>query len=179
LRSCYIKQADVLQGIYFFIDKYDTATIQRNYNFYEPITVHESSLSPCVHAIIAAKIGLEEDAYKFYLRTSRLDLDDYNNDTEDGLHITSMAGTWMSVVEGFAGMHVKDDRLKFSPFLPAQWKGYSFNITFRGILINIKVDVEGIHLSNNSANDITIDVFEEPHTIKAGAKVFTAHRVKV
>ncbi len=179
LRSCYIKQADVLQGIYFFIDKYDTVTIKRNYDFYEPITVHESSLSPCVHAIIAAKIGLEEDAYKFYLRTSRLDLDDYNNDTEDGLHITSMAGTWMSVVEGFAGMHVMDDRVKFSPFLPAQWKGYSFNITFRGILINIKVDVEGIHLSNNSTSDITIDVFDEPHIIKTGANVFVAHRVRV
>jgi maltose phosphorylase len=179
LRSCYIKQADVLQGIYFFIDKFDMATIQRNYNFYEPITVHESSLSPCVHAIIAAKIGLEEDAYKFYLRTSRLDLDDYNNDTEDGLHITSMAGTWMSVVEGFAGMHVKDDRLKFNPFLPAQWKGYSFNITYRSILVNIKVDIEGIHLNNSSANEINIDVFDETYAIKAGSKVFAAHKVRV
>src|SRR5690606_30326945 len=94
LRSCYIKQADVLQGIYFFEDEFDEDTIRRNYDFYEPLTVHESSLSPCVHAIIAAKLGKEEKAYEFYLRTARLDLDDYNNDTEDGLHITSMAGTW-------------------------------------------------------------------------------------
>ncbi|MEO6849245.1 MAG: family 65 glycosyl hydrolase domain-containing protein, partial [Mucilaginibacter sp.] len=77
LRSCYIKQADVLQGIYFFEERYDLDTIRRNYDFYEPRTVHESSLSPCVHAIIAAKLGDEARAYEFYLRTSRLDLDDY------------------------------------------------------------------------------------------------------
>jgi len=179
LRSCYIKQADVLQGIYFFFDKYDEATIRRNYEFYEPLTVHESSLSPCVHAIIASRIGLEDDAYNFYLRTSRLDLDNYNNDTEDGLHITSMAGTWMSLVEGFAGMHVKDDRLKFNPFLPTQWKSYSFNISFRNVLINVKANTEGIYLSNRSAGDISIDVFDEPYEIKANAQVFAAHKVRV
>lgn len=179
LRSCYIKQADVLQGIYFLADKFDLKTIRDNYNFYEPLTVHESSLSPCVHAIIAAKIGKQDDAYRFYLRTSRLDLDDYNNDTEDGLHITSMAGTWMSVVEGFAGMHVKDDRLKFSPFLPENWKSYSFNITFRDVLVNVKVDTEGIHLSNHSAIALTVDVFDESYTMNGGARVFAMHKVKV
>ena len=75
LRSCYIKQADVLQGLYFFEDKYDLETIKRNFDFYEPITVHESSLSPCVHAIQAAMLGYKELAYEFYLRTARLDLD--------------------------------------------------------------------------------------------------------
>lgn len=179
LRSCYIKQADVLQGLYFLMDKYDLKTLSDNYNFYEPLTVHESSLSPCVHAIIAAKIGKQDDAYRFYLRTSRLDLDDYNNDTEDGLHITSMAGTWMSVVEGFAGMHVKDDRLKFSPFLPAKWQSYSFNITFRDVLVNVKVNTEGIHLSNRSTTALTVDVFEESFEMKGGEQVFAIHKVKV
>lgn len=179
LRSCYIKQADVLQGLYFLSDNFDLKTIRDNYNFYEPFTVHESSLSPCVHAIIAAKIGRQEDAYRFYLRTSRLDLDDYNNDTEDGLHITSMAGTWMSVVEGFAGMHVKDDRLKFSPFLPTNWQSYTFTITFRGVLVNVKVDTEGIHLNNHSGTALTIDVFDESYEMKGGAKVFAMHKIKV
>jgi maltose phosphorylase len=103
LRSCFIKQADVLQGIYLFEDRYDTETIQKNFDFYESRTVHESSLSPCVHAIVAARIGNIKKAYELYLRTSRLDLDDYNNEVDEGLHITSMAGTWMSVIEGFAG----------------------------------------------------------------------------
>jgi maltose phosphorylase len=171
LRSCFIKQADVLQGLYFFSDKYDEDTLRRNYNFYEPLTVHESSLSPCIHAILASRLGLHDDAYNFYLRTSRLDLDDYNNDTEDGCHITSMAGTWMSVVEGFAGMHVKDGMLHFRPFLPAQWKSYAFNIRFRENLIKIVVNAGGVVFSNLSATRATIAVFNETHIIAAGGSI--------
>lgn len=139
LRSCFIKQADVLQGLYFFEDRYDVDTIRRNFDFYEPMTVHESSLSPCVHAILASRLGYKEKAYEFYLRTARLDLDDYNNDTEDGCHITSMAGTWMSVVKGFGGMKIKEGKLHFSPFIPDQWKSYSFRIEFRNRVIKVKV----------------------------------------
>lgn len=159
LRSCFIKQADVLQGIYFFEEDYDLDTIQRNYDFYEPRTVHESSLSPCVHAIIAAKLGDLDRAYEFYLRTSRLDLDDYNNDTEDGLHITSMAGTWLSVVEGFGGMRVKNDQLHLHPVLPDKWKSYAFKIGFRQAIVTVKVDEDKISLTNQSNNAITVNVF--------------------
>ena len=167
LRSCYIKQADVLQGIYFFEDEYDIETIRRNFDFYEPRTVHESSLSPCVHAILAAKLGDEARAYEFYLRTSRLDLDDYNNDTEDGCHITSMAGTWMSVVEGFGGMRVRDGRLSFQPFLPEKWQSFSFHIGFRGALLNIKVNKEGVQIKNLSGNETTVLVYDREQLVKA------------
>jgi len=142
LRSCFIKQADVLQGIYLFEDDFDLETMRRNFDFYEPMTVHESSLSPCVHVILASKLGYKEQAYQFYLRTARLDLDDYNNDTEEGCHITSMAGTWMSVVKGFGGMRVRDGKLHFAPYLPDQWKSYSFRIEFRGRVLKVKVSSE-------------------------------------
>ena len=167
LRSCYIKQADVLQGIYFFEDQYDLDTIRRNFDFYEPRTVHESSLSPCVHSILAAKLGDEARAYEFYLRTARLDLDDYNNDTEDGCHITSMAGTWMSVVEGFAGMRVRDGKLSFQPFLPGKWKSFSFNIGFRSALLNIKVSREGVQIRNLSGNETTVLIHDKEQLVKA------------
>ncbi|HWD89512.1 MAG TPA: glycoside hydrolase family 65 protein [Mucilaginibacter sp.] len=167
LRSCYIKQADVLQGLYFFEDQYDIETIRRNYDFYEPRTVHESSLSPCVHAVIAAKLGDEARAYEFYLRTSRLDLDDYNNDTQDGCHITSMAGTWMAVVQGFGGMRVKNDKLAFSPFLPVKWSSFSFHIGFRGTLLNIKIGKEGVHISNLSGKEITVSVYGKDQLVDA------------
>jgi maltose phosphorylase len=144
LRSCFIKQADVLQGLYFFEDQYDIATIRENFDFYEPMTVHESSLSPCVHVILASKLGYKQKAYEMYLRTARLDLDDYNNDTEDGCHITSMAGTWLSVTKGFGGLRVKDGKLSFNPFLPEQWKSYSFRLEFRGRVIKVKVAKEKI-----------------------------------
>ncbi|MBS1503086.1 MAG: glycoside hydrolase family 65 protein, partial [Bacteroidetes bacterium] len=156
-----------LQGLYFFEDKYDTDTIRRNYDFYEPRTVHESSLSPCVHAVIAAKLGDEARAYEFYVRTSRLDLDDYNNDTEDGCHITSMAGTWMAVVQGFGGMRVKDGKLSFNPFLPAQWQSFSFHIGFRGTLLNIKVGRDGVQIKNLSGTEITVSVYGKDQFVAA------------
>jgi len=146
LRSCYIKQADTLQGFYFFEDEYTDEEHKRHYDFYEPLTVHESSLSPCVHSILAAKLGDEKRAYEFYLRTARLDLDDYNNDTRDGLHITSMAGTWLSIVKGFAGMRVKNGELTFKPFLPENWDGFSFKIRFNGDVKNVSVTKQGIEI---------------------------------
>jgi maltose phosphorylase len=139
LRSCFIKQADVLQGLYFFEEDFDLETVRRNFDFYEPMTVHESSLSPCVHVILASKLGYEEKAYEMYLRTARLDLDDYNHDTEDGCHITSMAGTWMSIVKGFGGMRIINNELHFNPFIHQQCKSYSFKIENRNRVLKIEV----------------------------------------
>ncbi|HEK20794.1 glycoside hydrolase family 65 protein [Mucilaginibacter sp.] len=170
LRSPFIKQADVLQGLYFFEDEYDTDTIRRNYDFYEPRTVHESSLSPCVHSIIAAKLGDIERAYQFYLRTSRLDIDDYNNDTEDGCHTTSMAGTWMSVVQGFGGMRVKDGKVSFDPLLPAQWNAFAFRIGFRGIPLSVRVSKSQVEIKNEAADeDVEVSVYGQSYTVAAGS----------
>ena len=156
LRSCFIKQADVLQCMYLFEDDFSLDQIKRNFDFYEPMTVHESSLSPCVHVILASKLGYKEKGYEMYLRTARLDLDDYNNDTEDGCHITSMAGTWMSVTKGFGGMRVKDGTLHFTPFIPDQWKSYSFRIDFRGRVINVKISKEKTETILESGEPIEI-----------------------
>ena len=139
LRSCYIKQADVLQGFYFFADHFSKEDLKKHFDFYEPLTVHESSLSPCVHSIQAALLGRMEQAYEFYLRTSRLDLDDYNKEVEEGCHITSMAGTWMSIVEGFGGMRVENDQLSFKPQIPEQWDAYSFKVNFRDRILKVQV----------------------------------------
>ena len=139
LRSPYIKQADVLQGFYFFEDDFSDEELRQHFNFYEPFTVHESSLSPCVHSIQAAKLGEINQAYQFYLQTSRLDLDDYNKEVHEGLHITSMAGTWMSIVEGFGGMRIKNNMLSFKPQIPKQWDAYSFKINFRNQILKVNV----------------------------------------
>ena len=138
LRSCFIKQADVLQGLYFLNHLYDVETIRRNFDFYEPMTVHESSLSPCVHSILAAQLGYREKAVEMYQRTARLDLDNINNDTDDGLHITSMAGSWLAIAHGFAGMRTTDG-LSLSPFLPDAWQGYAFQFHYRGRVIRVSV----------------------------------------
>ena len=139
LRSPYIKQADTLQGFYFFEDHFTKEELQRHYEFYEPFTVHESSLSPCVHSVLASALGKTDEAYTLYLRTARLDLDDYNKEVHEGLHITSMAGTWLSIVEGFAGMRVKNSELHFTPRLPKHWKSLSFKVIFQGEIKEIKL----------------------------------------
>lgn len=158
LRSPFIKQADVLQGLYFFEDHFSKKQIKTNFDFYEPKTVHESSLSPCVHSILASSLGLKDKAYEMYLRTARLDLDNYNNDTEDGCHITSMAGTWMSIVEGFAGMRVKDDVLSFSPTIINSWDSYSFKVNFRGRLLELKIDKSKCSVINHSEQSIEVSI---------------------
>lgn len=158
LRSPYIKQADVLQGFYFFEDDFSLDDLEKHFDFYEPFTVHESSLSPCVHSIQAAKLGRMEQAYTFYLRTSRLDLDDYNKEVEEGLHITSMAGTWMSIVEGFGGMRVLNDKLNFSPQIPRQWTGYSFKVNFRNRIIKVNVTATSNTFEVTNGTEVSIRV---------------------
>ena len=166
LRSPYIKQADVLQGFYFFEDHFSTEELKRNFEFYEAFTVHESSLSPCVHSIQAAKLDKMEMAYAFYLRTSRLDLDDYNKEVEEGCHITSMAGTWMSIVEGFGGMRVKDDTLHFSPKIPKEWKGYSFKINFRNQVLEVVINHNKTQFALEGTKEMTVFVNGKPVLVK-------------
>ena len=156
LRSVYIKQADVLQGLYFFESDFDLSTIKENINYYEPFTVHESSLSPCIHSILFSLIKDEEKAYEMYLRTARLDLDDYNNEVKEGLHITSMAGTWLSIVEGFAGLRVTRNGLILNPILPKKWKFYSFNIVYKNQRVYFKIHKKAILITNDGNKELVI-----------------------
>jgi maltose phosphorylase len=172
LRSCYIKQADVLQCFYFFEDHFSKEELAKNFDFYEPLTVHESSLSPCVHSIQAAKLDRMDQAYEFYLRTSRLDLDDYNKEVEEGCHITSMAGTWMSIVEGFGGLQIIDNKPSFTTKLPKEWKGFSFKINFRNQILDVHVSNSGakVTLEGNRSQDIILNgqhITLEPQMVNA------------
>jgi len=169
LRSCFIKQADVVQGLYFFEENYDTETIKRNFDFYEKRTVHESSLSPCIYSVIASKTGDIDNAYELYLRTTRLDLDDYNNEVNEGLHITSMAGTWISIVEGFGGMRTKEGSIQLNPLIPNNWKSYSFNINFRENILNIEVTHSNIKIKNDKGEQIIISVNGKKYIIEKDA----------
>ena len=170
LRSPYIKQADTLQGFYFFEDHFTKEQLEKHFDFYEPFTVHESSLSPCVHSIQAALLDKMDMAYTFYLRTSRLDLDDYNKEVEEGCHITSMAGTWMSIVEGFGGMRVKDNTLHFEPKIPKEWEGYSFKINFRNQILKVAVNHKETSFSLEGTKEISVfvkgnEILVEPNSL--------------
>ena len=159
LRSPYIKQADTLQSFFLFKEDFSVDELKLHFDFYEPLAVHESSLSPCVHSILAARIGYKDKSYEMYLRTARLDIDDYNNDTDDGLHITSMGGTWMSFVMGLGGMHVVDGKLTFSPFLPEKWKSYSFRIDFGGAHLELRHERKLFTVINHSGTNVLVSVW--------------------
>lgn len=171
LRSCYIKQADVLQGIYYFGDKFTKEQKKKNFDFYEPYTVHESSLSPSIYSIIASEIDNLEKAYELYSRTARLDLDNYNNDTEDGLHITSMSGAWLAIVQGFAGMRTYNGKLSFSPKLPKGWRGYSFNINYRENNIRISVTQDNIKIENLSGESFEVIINNKTYIVKDNIEI--------
>ena len=167
LRSPFIKQADVLQGIYFLNNHFTKEQKEKNFDFYEPLTVHESSLSACIHAILAAELGKQDKAVELYQRTARLDLDNYNNDTSDGLHITSMSGSWLAIVQGFAGMRYYNDELCFKPFVPSQWQGYSFKMNYRGRLLEVNVSDE-IKLRLISGPSLKVKVYDQEVLLEEG-----------
>jgi maltose phosphorylase len=171
LRSRFIKQADVLQGLYFLEDRYDVDTIRRNFEYYEQWNVHESSLSPCVHSILASRIGDIDKAYELYLRTARLDLDDYNKEVAEGLHITSMAGTWLAFVEGFGGMRIHNGTVHFTPLMPKGWKSYSFHLRFRGNLMNVRVDRVSVEIINQSETELKVGVCGKEYSLESGSNI--------
>ena len=130
------------------------------------MTVHESSLSPHIHSILAARIGDVERAYQLFMHATRLDLDDYNNETHQGLHITSMPGSWLAIVKGFAGMDIRDNRLCFSPVIPKQWKEYSFQVNYLGRTLYVQVGKE-IRISLIAGEELSIQVYQNVYDLKA------------
>ena len=158
LRSPYIKQADVLQGFYFFEDDFTKTELVSNFKFYEQFTVHESSLSACIHSILASRINNVDKAYDYYIRASRLDLDDYNKEIKQGLHITSMGGSWMSIVEGFAGLKVKNDKIYFDTKIPKKWESYSFKVNIKNRKIEIKIDQKSTSAKLISGDKINLTI---------------------
>jgi len=171
LRSCFIKQADVIQGMYFFEDEFDDEILAKHFNFYESRTVHESSLSACIHSVMASRIGEQQKAYELYLRTARLDLDDYNDEADQGCHITSMAGTWLSIVEGFGGKRIKNGKLCLNPAIPDKWRSYSFKIRFRGSSLEINVTRDEVRIINRSEKTAEIVLYGKEYSIKGNQEM--------
>lgn len=171
LRSCFIKQADVIQGIYFLPDRFDLESMRRNFDFYEPRTIHESSLSPSIHSIVASWIGYRDKAYELYLRTARLDLNNYNDDTEEGVHLTSMAGSWAAIVQGFAGTMVRNNRLQLKPFVPEKWNWYSFKINFRSRKLKIRIAKDQVIIEQISGEPLDVNLFDREYQTQPGREL--------
>ena len=130
-RAQVCKQPDVLLALFLLSAQFTTAEKKRNYDYYERITTHDFLLSPSIFSIVASEIGYHDKAYDYFTSTVRLDLDDYNGNTKDGLHMACMAGSWLCVVYGFAGMRAANGVLSFAPYLPEAWQEYRFNVAYQ------------------------------------------------
>lgn len=178
LRSCYIKQSDVLLGLYLYYTNFDKEFIRRNFDFYEPRTVHESSLSPYLHSILASRVGYVDKAYNLFLHAIRLDLDDYNNELEQGLHITSMAGGWLAIVRGFAGMQVLEGLMSFSPTIPQKWNSYTFKINFRERTLQLCINKRNIEVRLIKGQSLKIKVYEKEYILEENNPAIISTSIK-
>lgn len=172
-RNDMLKQPDVLMFMLMFSGSFSDEQLRANYEFYEPRCIHESSLSPSVHSIIASRIGKHEEAYEFFRFATRLDLDNYNRNTREGLHTTSIAAAWMNIVYGFGGVCPEGDLISFRPSIPANWKGYSFRIGFGGDVVIVHVTSDSVTMKTAFGGSVRVKVYGEECDITADPKVFT------
>lgn len=146
-RTDMLKQPDVLMAMFLYPDDFAPEEKAANYAYYEPRCIHESSLSPSVHAIIAAELNRQEEALRFFGFATRLDLDNYNRNTREGLHLSSVAAAWVTIVEGFGGVRFGGGRVSLSPWLPAGWTGMKFTLRVRESLLRVAVDAQVVTLA--------------------------------
>lgn len=133
------KQADAILGMLLHSNYFTNEELKRNYDFYQTVTLHHSSLSTCIFGILASQIGYDDEAYKYFSQSARMDLDDIHNNFYAGIHAANMAGTWQGIVFGFAGVRSNAGYLQINPKLPSQWKSYEFRLQYKGSNLNIKV----------------------------------------
>ena len=160
-RNDMIKQPDILMMMLLYNGNFTEEQLKNNYEYYEPRCIHESSLSPSVHSILAVQLKKHEEAYKFFGFATRMDLDNYNRNTLEGLHTTSIAAAWMNIVYGFAGMRSDQEKLIFSPSIPKEWKGYSFRISYAQDVIQVKVGKDTVTFCTAGGREIEVSIYGE------------------
>ena len=138
-RSQVIKQADVVMLLALLGDRFERSVREANFRHYEARTGHGSSLSPPVHALVAARLGAVEVAKRFFDETAAIDLDDTMGNAAGGVHIGALGGLWQAAVLGFAGLQIEASGLRFEPHLPPGWKRLSFPVQWRRRLVRVEV----------------------------------------
>ncbi|WGS65079.1 glycoside hydrolase family 65 protein [Marinitoga aeolica] len=147
-----IKQADVLMLMHLLSEEFDYETKKINFEYYEKRTMHKSSLSPSMYAIMGLAVGDHSKAYEYFMKTALVDLEDNQGNTALGLHAASAGGTWQAAVYGFGGMYIDDnEKINFKPWLPSHWKSMEFNVYYKKQLLNIKITQDSIKINNLSS----------------------------
>ncbi len=152
------KQADAILGMYLHSNLFTEEEIRRNYDFYQEVTLHHSSLSTCIFGIVACDIGYLDTGYEYFSQSARMDLDDYHNNFYAGIHAANMAGTWQAIVNGFAGVRCQNSQLRFKPAIPKEWEEYAFRLRFRGALLEIDISKQEAKFTKLEGNSISFRI---------------------
>lgn len=159
-----IKQPDTVLA-HFLLEEYtDFDTMKKSFDYYEAITTHDSSLSPCVYGIMASRLGYREKAYVYFGDSLKLDLENTHGNTKDGLHMANMAGTALSIIYGFAGLRISDKGVSLRPWLPDVWEGISFKMQFRGRLVKLNID-SNLTIELLEGEPIQLKIYDETHQL--------------
>ncbi|MFP4178314.1 MAG: glycosyl hydrolase family 65 protein, partial [Acholeplasmataceae bacterium] len=150
---------------------FDLDEKKANYAYYEPRTIHESSLSPSIHSILATEIGDHDRALDFFGFATRMDIDDYNNNTREGLHMTSIAAAWVNIVYGFGGLRSDQDVLALAPMCPRTWTSYRFNLHYFDVDLRVTVTRDRTVLELDADLHRPIRIYDTIRHLKKGRTV--------
>lgn len=177
-----LKQADVIQ-LLALSDDFPARVLQANYEYYEPRTEHGSSLSPSVHALVASKANHQQEAYRYFLEASTIDL--YNASKKvmsggsflGGIHTAAAGGVWLIIIQGFAGFSLTKNGACFQPSLPESWKDLSFKLIIKGCLIEVRISKNEIKVQSDPANEkeIEIEIAGLSKHLNPGEKIISAY----
>ncbi|WP_028270635.1 glycoside hydrolase family 65 protein [Arthrobacter sp. UNC362MFTsu5.1] len=160
-----LKQADTVLAMFLQWQDFTADEKRRAFDFYDPITTGDSTLSACVQGIMAAEVGYEKAALDHFTHAAYIDLDDTHGNTIDGVHIASTGGVWSSLVSGFAGLRDQGDVPFFDPRLPDEWEGLTFHLKVRGRLLFVELGQGSIGLSIREGEPLDVNVRGELLTV--------------
>jgi len=163
------KQADVVMGLVLAGQDLDPRRKRRSFDYYEAVTTHDSTLSAPVFGILASEVGHADKAWRYFDASLRVDLDDLHRNTDHGVHMAALAGSWLGLAEGFAGLRVRDGQLSFAPTLPAAWQGYGFNLRWRDAVLRVDVAADGVRYRLEEGAGLAITHAGEPLVLSPGA----------
>jgi len=172
------KQADTVLAYFILEDAQNIETMRKSFHYYEKITTHDSSLSQPIFSIVAARLGMEERAYKYFGDSAKLDLWDLYKNTKDGIHTANMAGSFLTIVYGFGGFRLKEQGISLWPILPESWNEYSFKIHYENSRINVLVTNDNCILTLEKGKDKSIKVYGEAYRLETQLSIKRPARSK-
>jgi alpha,alpha-trehalose phosphorylase len=171
-----LKQADVVLALFLQGNRFTAEEKRRDFEYYDPITTGDSTLSAVVQSVIAAEVGYRDAALRYFLNALYVDLQDLHGNTVDGIHVASAGGVWGALVFGFAGLRDTGGRLSFDPRLPESWPSLRFPLAWHGVRLRVELDATSLSVAMQEAEDrcateISVWVRDEHHVLSPGSPI--------